>query len=416
MTRKPLAVLLSLLASAPAFAGNLSLGPVKLNPYYGFESRYEDNIYRVPRDQNGHAVSGGGVRGSMIYANNLGLKLALPVGQHKFNAAYDFTAENYQKQSKANNAYNSKADAGYKYEGSKLDANLSNSYINTQDPAFNPNGTVINGDLVARQRRWQNTMNAGVEYGLGEKFFAGVNGEWLIQRYLDRSGGANSLANQLNRSEGTFGLKTGYKVAPKTKVYVSFARRLVHYTEETRQDNHRDWLADVGVEGDLTAKLKGKIQTGFEYRHYDRDSANPRRDLIGRVWRVSTALDFAATETTKLNLVINRATNESSAANQARYFTSAGATLGVQQKFGAKITAGLNGGYQQDRFSQNFTVGGVSKARRDDSYNGGAKLDYKFTETVSAGLSYLHNSRFSTFSREYNYRDNVTGANVRLNF
>lgn len=416
MTRKLLALVVSVAAAVPANAGNLSLGPVKLNPYYGLETRYEDNIYRVPRDQNNHAVAGGGVRGSMIYSNNLGLKLALPVGQHKFTAGYDFTAENYQKQSKANNAYNSKVDAGYKYAGSKLEVVLNENYINTQDPAFNPNGTVINGDLVARQRRWQNTLNANLEYALGEKFFAGVNGEWLIQRYLDRSGGAASLANQLNRSEGTFGFRAGYKVAPKTKVYISGQRRLTHYTEETRQDNHRDWLFDVGVEGDLTAKLKGKVQTGFEYRKYDRDSANPTRDLIGRVYRILTALDFAATETTKLNLTVTRATNESSAAAQARYFVSAGSSLGIQQKFGSKITAGLNGGFQQDRFSQNFTIGGVSKARRDDSYNVGAKGDYKFNEMVSAGVSYTHNSRFSTFSREYNYRDNITGANLKLNF
>ena len=46
----------ALAVSVPVLAGNLMVGPVKFDPTYGFETRYEDNIYRVPRDINHYAV------------------------------------------------------------------------------------------------------------------------------------------------------------------------------------------------------------------------------------------------------------------------------------------------------------------------------------------------------------------------
>lgn len=415
MTRKPLAVLLALATAAPASA-TIKAGPADINPYYGLETRYEDNIYRVPRNQNGHAVAGGGVRGSAILSNSVGVKATAPLGMHTLSGFYDFTAEHYKTQPRANEAYNQRAELAHAYEGSKIKTKLSDSYVNTQDPAFNPNGGgVINGPLVQRERRWQNTAAGSAEYYLGETFFFGVDGSWTVNRYLNRAGGATSLANLLNTSEGTMGFKTGYQLQPKTRVYVAAHRELVHYTEGTRQDNHRDWTADLGVEGDFTEKLKGRVQAGYEYLEFDRDGANPGRDLIGRQTRVTTALDYQPLENTKTSLVASRGTT-GSASTQARYLTSTGVNLGVTQQLGPKVTAGLSGGYQQDRYSQDFTIGTLTRSRRDDNYTGTARADYKFNEYAAAGAFYTHNSRFSTFSREFSFKDNISGANVRLTF
>ena len=386
-----------------------------LNPYYGLETRYEDNIYRVPRDINHHAVSGGGVRGSWILSNNLGLKVSAPIGEmHKISAQYDATSENYKVQPRANNAINQKVGAGYEFKGSKLNAKLSDDYVNTQDPAFNPNGTVINGELVVRERRWQNTAVASLEYALGDKFFAGVDASVVRNQYLNRAGGAASLANTLNRSEAAFGAKAGYKVAPKTKVFAAVHRALLHYTEETRQDNHRDWLVDFGVEGSLAPKLKGLVSGGFNYLHFDKDSANPTRQRVSRHMRTMVKLDYAVTEKGQFVLVANRATNDSSTTG-SRYFIASGCSLGYNQKFG-KAAVGVTGGVQYDKYSDNFTQGAQTKTRRDDNYMVGAKADYKINDWATAGMSYTRNARFSTFSRQYNYKDNITAFNAKLSF
>lgn len=412
---KVLRALAVMLVAASASAGNIKLGSVAVNPYYGVETRYEDNIYRVPRDINGNAVAGGGVRGSWILSNNLGLKLSAPLGEmHKVTALYDAVFENYKTQPKANNAINQKIGAGYEFKGSKLNGKLSEDYVNTQDPAFNPNGTVVNGDLVSRERRWQNTAAGSLEYSLGEKFFAGADAQTVLHHYLNRSGGTASLANILNRSEVTFGAKGGYLVAPKTRVFGAIHRVLLHYTERSRQDNHRDWLFDFGVEGQLAAKLKGLVQGGFNYMEFDKDSANPTRQRVSRHLRTLVKLDYAATERDQVVVSANRATNDSSSTG-SRYYISSGLNLGYNHKFG-KVTAGVNGGVQYDKYSDDFTVGTETKPRRDDNYSLGAKADYKIQEWLSAGLSYSHNARFSTFSRQFNYKDNVTGVNAKLSF
>jgi len=77
---------------------------------------------------------------------------------------------------------------------------------------------------------------------------------------------------------------------------------------------------------------------------------------------------------------------------------------------------GLNGGVQYDRYSENFTVGAETKVRRDDNYQFGAKVDYKAQEWLTTGVFYTHNARFSTFSRQFNYRDNITGVNAKFSF
>ncbi|PIR15974.1 MAG: hypothetical protein COV48_11405, partial [Elusimicrobia bacterium CG11_big_fil_rev_8_21_14_0_20_64_6] len=71
---------------------------------------------------------------------------------------------------------------------------------------------------------------------------------------------------------------------------------------------------------------------------------------------------------------------------------------------------------QFDRYSDVITQGTETKTRRDDNYTFGLKTDYKIKEWASVGSSYTNNARFSTFSRQFNYRDNITAINAKLSF
>lgn len=416
MIRKTFALVVALAAAVPASAGNLMLGPAQLHPLYGFETRYEDNIYRVPRDINRTAVQGGGVRGSWIFVNDLGLGVSAPVAENqKLDLGYDATFENYTTQSKANNAFNQKADGSWSYSGSKTKALVYDRYINTHDPQFNPNGAVINGSLVTREARWSNNGGASAEYYLGDKFFAGADFDSGVNRYLDRSGGAASLANLLNDSVVTFGAKGGYQIGEKTRAYTAVHRVLTHYTERTRQDNHRDTTVDFGVEGELTAKLKGTVQTGFIYQAYDYDTTNPGRARYGRHWSVLTKLDYAPTEADRLVLTATRQTLDA-ATSGSRYFLTNGATLAYAHQITEKLSGSLTGGAQWDNYSDDFTVGGVTKHRRDDTYLAKVGLECKATGWLTAGAYFQNTDRYSSFSREFNYRDNITGVNAKVTF
>ncbi len=61
-------------------------------------------------------------------------------------------------------------------------------------------------------------------------------------------------------------------------------------------------------------------------------------------------------------------------------------------------------------------LGGFTAVRRDDLYNGGAGVVYSIQEWLQASLDYQHLRRHSTFSGQFNYKDNRTSAGVKLLF
>ncbi|MCX5796836.1 MAG: outer membrane beta-barrel protein [Elusimicrobia bacterium] len=409
------AAVLALLGPAAQAADDepyIKLGQMAVHPSYALSTAYDDNIYRVPANENGQAVAGGGVRGSWILTNDLGLGLDLPVGDmHKFNAAYDFRSDLYTTQPSANNAVSQRVDGSYDFKGSRSKARLFDSYLNTEDPQFNPESTVVAGALVSRQRRWQNTAGASAEYFLGEKFFAGADAQDTVSKYITALMGAT-----LNRSETLFGVKSGYKVQPKTRVYLALHRQLVHYSAGSGLDrvaNHRDWLADAGVEGEFTPKLKGKVQTGMGYREHDPDNAFARARPITRNWTVLVALNFKPTESDTAQLQVSRALVD--AITSGNFYISNGASLDLSHKWN-KLTTGVNGGVQIDKYSETTTINGYTAQRRDDTYTVGVKAGYNIQKWLTASASWAHMARYSIFSREYNFDDNKTGVELKVSF
>jgi len=410
------AALVLALASLPAFAEsdkpNIKLGQLALHPFYGIAATYDDNIYLVPRNIDNHAVQGGGIRGSWIMTNRLGLGAELPVGEmNKFKADYEVRSDVYKTQPSANNAISQKANGSYDFKGSWLKPRIFDSYINSQDRAFTPNNTAVAGELVARERRWQNTAGASAEYFLGEKFFIGADGSDTVQKYLSKV-----LSKKLNRSEVVFGFKTGYKLAPKTRLYVAGHRSMTHYNAGVAADhvaNSRAWLADAGVEGELTPKLKGQIQGGFVYRQHDHDNAFALRKSVARTWTTMVSLDFKPTQSDTIKLSANRGLVD--AITGGNYYTTTGGTLDIAHTLN-KVTFGLNGGAQNDKYSEVITAGGLTAQRRDNTYSVGAKLDYKIQEWLIASANYKRLARYSNFSREYNYKDNRSTVELKLAF
>lgn len=390
---------------------NMKIGQMGIHPYFGVTETYDDNIYLVPPDRDGNAVAGGGVRGSFITSPNAGVGLNLPIGDlQRFNANYDFRHDFYQKQSKANDATSQKVEGAYAVKGSRFNGRLFDTYVNTQDPAFNPNnGNIVAPELVARKQRWQNTAGGAFEYGLTDTAFFGIDAQDTVHHYLEPS-----LAASLNRSEVLFGFKAGYKIQPKTRLYIAGHRQIVHYTAG-RPSNHKDWLADFGIEGEFTAKLKGQVQAGVQHREYDLDRGYVGR-RIAQQWQTSVGLNYKATERDEINLRVNRGLNETATAGSGGgYYASSGAGIDASHEMG-KVKAGANAGYQTDKYAEAITLGGNTAIRRDDLYNYGVKLDYKIQEWLLAGVGYVYSRRHSVFSQQFNYKDSRTSASIKFMF
>lgn len=444
MMRKACLALAALLFvnSIPASAGmmdamadfkkpNMKIGQLALHPYYGLSLTYDDNIYKVHANRGAFPVNAGndGVVGSWLMTNNVGIGFDLPLNEmHKVSALYDFRSDIYRKKSSANNAISQMVNVAYNFKGARSRANVYNNYINTQDPAFNTNKSVLSGELTKRERRWNDTMGLSAEYFLGDKFFVGADASNDITKYLSRGLGA-----ALNNSSLLFGVKGGYKIQPKTRVFTAIHRGITHYSAG-RAANHKDWMLDFGIDGELTAKLKGLVQTGVSYRRYDEDTSNPSFNptnagnpgplrasnfhftRITRNWTSQVGLTYKATDRCRTTLTANRGVNDTSSnASGGQFFVSTGAGLDLEHDFN-KLTLGANGGVQYDKYAEAITLAGSTANRRDDTYQAGVKADYKIQEWLLTGLAYKHTRRFSRFSDQFSYKNSQTSWNLKVVF
>ncbi|MDD5304792.1 MAG: outer membrane beta-barrel protein, partial [Elusimicrobia bacterium] len=388
---------------------NIHYGQLALHPYYQFTEVYDSNIYLVPRDRPNNVVVGGGVRGSWITKNELALEAVLPWRKlHTLAAGYDFESNSYATDARANDTINQNAHLDYAYTGAYgLTFKAGDRYLNTTDQAFS--------QLVDRDRRWANEFYASADYNPENGYLAGgVDAGHTVDKYL-----GPAIGRQLNRYSQRAGFNVGYKVQPKTKLYVSYHRSLTHYTVHRElPDQDKDSKSHdlgVGLSGVIAPKITGQVEGGLTYREYDEAPIGAETRLT-RNFTVATNVVYKPTDRTDAVLALTRGLQESiSAAN--RFYISNYARLDVRHKFPRKFSAGVNLAFGLDKYPDSQTVaGGATGSRRDDIYQGGAWVTYDIQAWLTTGLSYVFRERDSTFSDEFNYQDQQTAWNAALKF
>lgn len=383
--------------------GNLKFGKLKVSPYATLAEHYDSNIYLVPPDKADGTRTGGGVLGSWIHDLGLGFKLKFPMTKmHGFDAGYGLNFKAYSKQPSANNAFYHNLNLGYNYSGPMgITARVWDTYLNTEDPAFS--------ELVTRETRWQNTFGAKGEYApKGGMFFGGAQFDQVNHKYVSPSLGAS-----LNRYEQTFGVKGGYMLQPKTRVYLGLRHRIIHYSVPGTGKNNKAEFVDFGIEGTLLPKLKGQVQTGVTFRDYEELGAN--RTGFTRNWMVGMNLMYKPLKRTDVRFGLSRALNESTFGVN-RFYVANLINVGVQHKFPYKLTGKVGLGWGIDRYPESTTVGGVTANRRDDTYTQSLGVDYALQEWVTVGLAYQHKERNSIFTDQYNYEQHLTSLSCKLQF
>ncbi|MFA6317490.1 MAG: outer membrane beta-barrel protein [Elusimicrobiota bacterium] len=374
---------------------------VELHPYYALKETYDSNIYLVPPDKPGPDTVGGGVVGAWITSNNLGLNAVIPIGKrHKLEAGYDFRALNYSRAGDANDSMDQAVKADYSYSGRRgVTAHLFNAYSNTMDPAFS--------EIVKRERRWQNAAGGRLDWEFSRRLYAFIDGSHTVHKYL-----SSDTGGLLNHYEQSFGGGGGVQLGPKTKTYASYHRSIIHYSAG-RQANSKGHSMDLGIEGQLTAKLKGAARVGMHTRRYD-DVTGTSITERETSWTTSVDVTYALGRRTQAGLMAFKSVNEAVAGNN-RFYEATGLGMNVLHAF-QKLTLGANGTWEVDKYPEALTTGGRTGDRRDDLYPMGLKAQYAVKEWLSTGLEYMRRQRHSTFSRQYNYGVNLTSLEVRVSF
>jgi len=399
------AILTPQIGSAAAWKPNLKFGNLELHPYYQLTESLDSNIYLVPPDQANGIKSGGGVLSSWITDNTLGLKANWKVGKNSIKAGYKGQALTYSQQGAINDAFNQQANIAYAYTRTGWKFKLSDTYINTEDPAFS--------QLVGRSQRWQNNIASSLEYApKGGRGFLGVTIDHTNHKYLDSS--PAGLAFSLNRYEQSAGLRVGYNIQPKTRAYLGYRRGIIHHSIQPNTKHNKTHYVDLGVEGKLANKLTGSVRSGISMRRYA-DESSVGRDNTNNLWNVKGNLMWKPLARTNVGLNASRALTESTFGTN-RYYVSNLIGLTLSHKLPWKLTAkaGLSAGW--DMYPESTTIGTVSRNRRDDNYVQSFGLDHKCSEWFNLGLNYEHKERNSVFPGSFNYERHLTALKARIAF
>ncbi|MDP3542411.1 MAG: outer membrane beta-barrel protein [Elusimicrobiota bacterium] len=389
---------------------NIHWGQLALHPHYRLTEVYDSNIYLVPRDQPNNVIVGGGVRGSWITKNELGLELELPWRKlHNLTAGYVAESHNYTTDASANDTVNQAAHVDYAYAGAYgLTFRAGDRYLNTRDQAFS--------QLVSRDRRWSNTAYAGLDYDQKNGNMAGgVDASHTVNKYL-----GDAIGRQLNRYSQRFGFNVGYKVQPQTKVYASYHRGITHYSvgravgEQDKNSKSHDF--GLGVAGVVAPKVTGRAEAGLSYREYD-EAPLGGVTRVTRNMTVTTDLTWKPQDRTDVILTLSRGLQESISASN-RFYISNSAILDVKHRLPRKFSVGLNAAFGLDKYPDTQFIGttGARGDRRDDIYQGGAWIEYDIQAWLSTGLSHVYRERNSTFTSQFNYEDHQTAWNLALKF
>ena len=243
---------------------------------------------------------------------------------------------------------------------------------------------------------------------------AGIDASQTTTKYI-----SGSFSRNFNRYEQRAGFNVGYKVQPKTKLYASYHRGVIHYTvhrspTDQDKDNKSHSIAG-GVTGEITPKIEGRVEGGMTYREYDEPpiGGNTR---VTRNATVSTELTYKPQDRTSLIFSLTRTLQESSS-DSNRFYIYHMATLDLKHRLPRKFTVGCHAAFGLDKYPDVQVVAtGASGERRDDAYQGGAWVEYDIQEWLSTGIAYLYRERNSTFTGEFNYEDQLTTWNLALKF
>jgi opacity protein-like surface antigen len=368
-------------AAAHAFLGDLSRakGNIKLGDilrvHLGLkvQETWDDNIFNTAEEEKEDLIST--LTPGLLFSmgDRYKFEIGYAIDMHAYS---DYTDEDYTNQA---------AMAGMDLNfagGLKLD--VSDRYTDTKD---------VRPEVgQERSSHISNTFKAGAKYPFpGKKLTVGLN---YSQFYLKYDQEENK---ETNRSDDTPGVFVHYKFLPKMSLALEYTYTNTDYFDSEDESTDADSVSqrwNVGLFWDATAKLSGKLSTGWSIKEYDNSEDSDGNEYSDEdIWAVSVALGYKVTEKTSLSLRILRSLEETTYSGDnvagevsgASHYTNTGGKLGILQKLDPKVTLSAGVGYNEHEYN-NLESG--FDTRRDDIIDFNIGLDYDIRNWLSAGIGY----------------------------
>ena len=342
---------------------------------------YDDNIYLSDKDATSSAISSTQLLAEyLVNIPNTGLKFGANA-----NIGYNAYTENPAKNDYMN------AGAGFNVGNNKF--SLDEKFLYTADPATS--------ELTERAKRINNIASFRFKTSLEKKFSIGFLVSDIFDRYMD------NMYKSLNRNRVNAGAQVYYNMSPKTSFYFAYLYSIIKYENNDRNNSNGNSFS-LGVNGNVTQKVKGTAQISYDTRNYDEDveGADSNFGIFGYL----LSLTYEPTRRDTIILSGERKVEEATFANN-RYYISTGIGLEYKHSFYQKWTLGLLAAYENIGYPE--TVEDVN--RNDDLIKVKPSIEYKFKDYLFASLWYQFRNKSSNFD-SVEYTDNKVGLQVKFCF
>ena len=217
--------------AGPAAAQGLQLGPFRVLPSLGFSVEYDDNILLTPDNEID----------DVIFHVLPGVVLELPSRRYAIRLGYQADILRYWDNTDLDTVHHSVlADARVNFLFG-LGLRLTDRFIITDEFAGFPVP-----ELTERVERYENTLDAGADYTVRERYTLDVNYRWFMVDYQD-----DPEFDQFDRDDHTITGTLFYRVFPKTSILGELDYTLVRYDIPAVADDRDSdaWRFMLGVEG-----------------------------------------------------------------------------------------------------------------------------------------------------------------------
>ena len=374
-----------------AMAQGLELGPFRILPSLGFSVEYDDNILLTPDNEID----------DVIFHIIPGIMIELPSRQYAIRLGYQADVLRYADNTDLDTVHhNALADARVNFNFG-LGLRLTDRFLITDEFAGFPVP-----EQTQRVDRWENTLDAGADYTVRERYTFDVNYQWFMVDYKD-----DPQFNQFDRDDHTIAGTFFYRIFSKTSILGEVDYNLVRYDVPVvaRDRDSDSWFFKLGVKGDLTAKTTILLKAGWQWKDYE----NPnRQDWDGLIAELNFIWKYR--DPSEVRVFGGRANVESLEQGANYYVTSYGGAE-VRHFLSERLIVRLAALGGVNEYPEDPLLGVNSADRVDHFFDAGVSLKYQMRRWLAFELGYNFLILDSNFD-QFDYRDNRIRASVLFSY
>ena len=202
-----------------------------------------------------------------------------------------------------------------------------------------------------------------------------------------------------DRSDNSVAAYVFYKLKPKTALFYEYEFVGIDYRDNilSNSDEHHNF---IGVQWDVTAKSKGSVKAGYGLKYFSDPAIKDAKNFI-----FEAQIDHKLTAKTSVIIKAARKTEETNISSTG-YEVADSISGEYLHRLTGKITLDAMLSYTRDKYSEDLTLGGITKRLADHYYVGMLALQYKFKEWLELDSGYMINIRDSSFP-DLDYKSNI---------